>query len=108
MKYFCCFNVNFEEIIKKKYAKSFCKDITEKFSTHLEPVNSTTVDKGRELSQSVSESITDRREGNDDVKILLHSVHKEGKHSERAEIFPALALGFTGCLHSWPDTLQNI
>lgn len=68
--------------------------------TYLEPINSTTVDQGRELPQSVSEGISDRTESNDDVEVLTATVHKEGKQGQGAEVGH-----FVSCLGQWSNSL---
>lgn len=68
--------------------------------TYLEPVNSTTVDQGWELPQSVSEGISDWAEGNDDVEVLTATVHKEGKQGQGAEVGH-----FVSCLGQWSNSL---
>lgn len=68
--------------------------------TYLEPINSTTVDQGRKLPQSVSEGISDWTESNDDVQVLSATVHKEGKQGQGTEIGH-----FVSCLGQWSDSL---
>lgn len=68
--------------------------------TYLEPINSTTVDQGWELPQSVPEGISDRTEGNDDVEVLTATVHKEGKQGQRTEVGHLVS-----CLGQWSNSL---
>lgn len=68
----------------------------------LEPINSTTVDQGWELPQSVSESVSDRTEGNDDVEVLTATVHKEGKQGQGTEVGHLVS-----CLGQWSNSLHN-
>lgn len=68
--------------------------------TYLEPVDSTTIDQGRELPQSVSESVSDRTEGNDDVEVLTTTVHKEGKQGQGTEVGHLVS-----CLGQWSNSL---
>lgn len=67
---------------------------------HLEPVNGTAVNERRKLSQTVSEGVSNRTEGHNDVKVLFATIHKEGKESQRTQLHilvPSLGNG-TYCL----------
>lgn len=54
--------------------------------TYLEPVDSTAVDERREHTQSVSESITNRRHGQNYMQILFHSINEVVVHGQRCGI----------------------
>lgn len=71
--------------------------------TYLEPINSTTVDQGWELPQSVPEGISNRTEGNDDVEVLTATVHKEGKQGQWTEVGHLVS-----CLGQWSNSLFSI
>lgn len=55
-------------------------------TTHLEPVDGTTVDEGGEHAQPVPEGIPDRRHGQDDMEVLFHSVDEVVIHRQRSGI----------------------
>ena len=53
---------------------------------YLEPINGATVDKRRELSETIAEGVTDRGECDDDVKILPATVDEESKESQWTKV----------------------
>jgi len=66
----------------------------------MEPIDDGTVDKGRELLGSVSESISYWREAEGHVKVPLDSFNEE---------FPAIVLAIDDAftLYSWSDVVDN-
>lgn len=68
--------------------------------TNLEPIDSTTVDQGRELPQSVPEGISNWTEGNNNVEVLTATVHKEGKQGQGTEVGHLVS-----CLGQWSNSL---
>ena len=52
----------------------------------MKPVNGAAVDERWELSQTVTESIADRREGNYNVEVVSASVDEKREHGKGTEI----------------------
>lgn len=69
-------------------------------NTNLEPIDSTTVDQGRELPQSVPEGVSDGTKGNNDVEVLTATVHKESKQGQGTEVSHLVS-----CLGQWSHSL---
>ena len=85
------------------------------FSTDLEPVDGTAVDEGRELSESVTERVTDGREGDDDVEVLTAAIHEEGKQRQGTEVCVLVSSGSsrtnsleTVTAYMWARLLQKL
>ena len=68
-------------------------------TTHLEPVDGTTVDEGGEHAQPVSEGIPDRRHGQDNMEVLFHSVNEVIIHRQRSGIHLLPLVKKIVCLH---------
>lgn len=55
-------------------------------TTHLEPVDGTTVDEGGEHAQPVPKGVPDGRHGQDNMEVLFHSVDEVVIHRQRSGI----------------------
>jgi len=73
-------------------------------ATYLKPIDRAAVDKRWKLSQSVAESITNRREGDYYVKVISASVDEKGKHGKRAEV----SIGASLLIHNRANGLKEI
>lgn len=69
-------------LIKLKHGKIFRTSNSapsKQNETNLKPINSTAIDEGWELSQTIAKGISYGAKGHNDVKIIFAAIHKESK-----------------------------